>query len=81
MCILRTLTFQVPAMSEELQQQLANDLQQLSLGDKYKTIMKNMIKEINGLNTNTYGITIDENYITPTDCTRGSVDIQETKRK
>ena len=74
------LHFSSVAMSEQ-QQRLADDLQQLSLGDKYKVLMKNIMKSINDLNTDTYGIRIDENYITPTDCTSGSVDIQETKRK
>ena len=70
-------------MSEQQQvERLANDLRlKLSLGDKYKTVMKNIIREINELNTDNYGIRIDENYITPTDCTRGNIDIQETKRK
>ena len=46
-------------MSEQ-QQRLADDLQQLSLGDKYKVLMKNIMKSINDLNTDTYGIRIDE---------------------
>ncbi len=67
---------------QEQVQQLANDIKnKLSLGDKYSVLMKNICKEINELSAGNYGIIHDETYITPTEVSRGSVDVQETKRK
>ena len=63
-------------------QMLTDDIKsKLSLGDKYSVLMKNICKEISELSVCNYGITHDETYITPTEVTKGSVDIQENKRK